>query len=52
MIVWLASFPRSGNTFFRSGATGTHRTELSADLHDLFWAPPDNAKAMRLNGYR
>jgi len=38
--------------FFRKGATGTHRAELPDDLHDLFWAQPDNAEAMRLNGYR
>jgi hypothetical protein len=38
--------------FFRSGTTGTHRSELPPDLHDLFWDQPDNAEAMRLNGYR
>lgn len=38
--------------FFRSGTTGTHRTELPEALHDLFWDQPDNATAMRLNGYR
>lgn len=38
--------------FFRSGTTGTHQTELPPDLHDLFWDQPDNATAMRLNGYR
>jgi hypothetical protein len=38
--------------FFRSGTTGTHRSELPPDLHDLFWETPDNATAMRLNGYR
>ncbi|MEU5154474.1 sulfotransferase domain-containing protein [Glycomyces sp. NPDC021274] len=38
--------------FFRSGTTGTHRSELPSDLHDLFWDQPDNAVAMRRNGYR
>jgi hypothetical protein len=38
--------------FFRSGTTGTHRSELPPDLHDLFWEQPDNATAMRRNGYR
>ncbi|MDN3240824.1 sulfotransferase domain-containing protein [Glycomyces tritici] len=38
--------------FFRSGTTGTHRSELPPDLHDLFWETPDNATAMRLTGYR
>ncbi|WP_205328214.1 sulfotransferase domain-containing protein [Glycomyces sp. YM15] len=38
--------------FFRAGTTGTHRTELPPDLHDLFWDQPDNATAMRLYGYR
>jgi hypothetical protein len=38
--------------FFRSGTVGTHRTELPDDLHDLFWAQPDNEEAMRLNGYQ
>jgi hypothetical protein len=38
--------------FFRSGTTGTHRAELPAELHDLFWQQPDNATAMRLMGYR
>jgi hypothetical protein len=37
--------------FFRSGRTGTHKTELPPDLHDLFWAQPDNAEAMRRLGY-
>ncbi|MDA1362751.1 sulfotransferase domain-containing protein [Glycomyces luteolus] len=38
--------------FFRSGTTGAHQAELPPDLHDLFWDQPDNATAMRLNGYR
>ncbi|MEV3937780.1 sulfotransferase domain-containing protein [Glycomyces sp. NPDC049804] len=38
--------------FFRAGITGAHTTELPPDLHDLFWDQPDNATAMRLNGYR
>ncbi|MQM27542.1 sulfotransferase domain-containing protein [Glycomyces albidus] len=38
--------------FFRTGTTGTHRTELPPDLHDLFWRQPDNAEAMHHLGYR
>ncbi|MEU5871041.1 sulfotransferase domain-containing protein [Glycomyces sp. NPDC047369] len=37
--------------FFRSGATGAHERELPPELHDLFWAQPDNAEAMRELGY-
>ncbi|HEX2144515.1 MAG TPA: sulfotransferase domain-containing protein [Glycomyces sp.] len=37
--------------FFRAGATGTHRTELPTDLHDLFWEQPENAAAMALLDY-
>ncbi len=38
--------------FFRAGTTGTHRTELPPDLHDLFWQQPESADAMQLMGYR
>jgi hypothetical protein len=37
--------------FFRAGRTGTHRTELPPDLHDLFWEQPENAEAMHRLGY-
>lgn len=37
--------------FFRAGTTGTYRTELPPDLHDLFWEQPDNAAAMHRLGY-
>jgi hypothetical protein len=38
--------------FFRSGTTGSHQTELPADLHELFWEQRDNATAMNLVGYQ
>ncbi|MEU6249561.1 sulfotransferase domain-containing protein [Glycomyces sp. NPDC047010] len=38
-------------SFFRAGATGMHRAELPPDLHELFWAQPDNAAAMAGLGY-
>lgn len=34
--------------FFRRGAVGSHRDELPAGLHDLFWSRPDNRAAMGL----
>ena len=34
--------------FFRRGHVGTHRKELSDQLHDLFWSRADNVAAMRL----
>jgi Sulfotransferase domain len=37
--------------FFRRGASGSHRDEMPAHLHDLFWAQPDNVDAMRLLGW-
>jgi hypothetical protein len=37
--------------FFRRGRTGSHRDEMPADLHTLFWSKPDNTAAMRLLGY-
>lgn len=36
--------------FFRRGHAGTHRSELPADLHALFWSRPDNVEAMKLLG--
>lgn len=38
-------------TFFRRGIVGSHRDEMPPELHDLFWAQPENAAAMRLLGY-
>jgi hypothetical protein len=38
-------------TFFRRGIVGSHADEMSAELHDLFWAQPENAAAMQLLGY-
>jgi hypothetical protein len=42
---------RLDGTFFRRGAVGSHRDELPADLHELFWAQPDNAATMAALGY-
>jgi len=39
-------------TFFRRGVVGSHADEMPAELHDLFWAQPENAAAMQLLGYR
>jgi hypothetical protein len=38
--------------FFRRGFTGTYRDELPEDLHQAFWAQPDNATAMALLGWK
>ena len=38
--------------FFRRGVTGTHRDELPDELHEAFWARPDNEKAMNHLGYK
>ena len=38
--------------FFRRGSTGTHRDELPEDLHQAFWAQPENAAAMALLGWK
>lgn len=38
--------------FFRAGKAGTHRLELSDELHDLFWEQPESAEAMQLFGYQ
>jgi hypothetical protein len=37
--------------FFRRGEVGSHRDEMPEDLHELFWAQPENARAMQLLGY-
>lgn len=37
--------------FFRRGAVGSHRDEMPEELHDLFWAQPENAAAMQALGY-
>lgn len=37
--------------FFRRGVVGSHADEMPAELHDLFWAQPENAAAMQLLGY-
>jgi hypothetical protein len=37
--------------FFRRGEAQSHRDEMPHELHDLFWAQPENATAMRLLGY-
>jgi len=37
--------------FFRRGVTGSYRDEMSEALHELFWAQPENAAAMRRLGY-
>lgn len=37
--------------FFRRGVAQSHRDEMSDELHELFWAQPENATAMRLLQY-
>ena len=37
--------------FFRRGEAGSHNDEMPEDLHELFWAQPENAVAMRRLGY-
>jgi sulfotransferase family protein len=37
--------------FFRRGAAQSYRDEMSDELHELFWAQPENATAMRLLRY-
>lgn len=46
-----AQLQQADDRFFRRGVTGTHRDELPADLHRLFWSLPNNVAAMRLVGY-
>ena len=37
--------------FFRRGVSRSHQDEMPDELHELFWAQPENATAMRLLGY-
>jgi hypothetical protein len=37
--------------FFRRGVARSHRDEMPDELHELFWAQPENAVAMRRLGY-
>jgi hypothetical protein len=37
--------------FFRRGVPRSHRDEMPDELHDLFWAQPENATAMDRLGY-
>ena len=37
--------------FFRRGTCGSFRDEMPEALHELFWAQPENAAAMRCLGY-
>ena len=36
--------------FFRRGTSGSYLDEMPGELHDLFWAIPDNPAAMALIG--
>jgi hypothetical protein len=47
-----AELQQVDDRFFRRGTTGTHRDELPDDLHQAFWAQPDNAAAMALLGWK
>lgn len=38
-------------SFFRRGATHSHRDEMPEELHELFWEQPENAAAMQRLGY-
>jgi len=38
-------------SFFRRGLAQSHRDEMPDELHELFWAQPENTAAMRLLGY-
>lgn len=38
-------------SFFRLGVVGSHRDEMTPELHELFWAQLENAIAMRQLGY-
>ncbi|MFC7483039.1 sulfotransferase domain-containing protein [Luedemannella flava] len=46
-----ADLQQVDDQFFRRGRSSTHRDELPADLHELFWSRPDNVAAMRLVGF-
>ena len=37
--------------FFRRDKTGSDKDEMPEELHELFWAQPENAAAMRRLGY-
>jgi hypothetical protein len=45
-----ATLRSSDEKFFRRGVSGSHRDEMPAHLHRLFWSRPDNAAAMALLG--
>jgi hypothetical protein len=38
-------------TFFRRGAALSYKDEMPEELHELFWAQPENALAMQRLGY-
>lgn len=42
---------RYDDRFFRRGRTGSHRDEMPAGLHKLFWSRTDNQAAMTMLGY-
>jgi sulfotransferase family protein len=46
-----ADLHRVDPAFFRCGGAGAHREEMLPALHELFWAQPENATAMRQLGY-
>lgn len=39
------------SAFFRRGVVSSYRDEMPDELHDLFWAQPENAAAMRALRY-
>lgn len=47
-----AELGRVDDRFFRRGRAGTHREEMSDELHMLFWSNPDNITAMSILGHR
>lgn len=50
----IPSFPELHHVdeaFFRRGAAHSFRDEMSDELHELFWAQPENAAAMERLGY-
>ena len=47
-----AELQRIDPAFFRRGSVGSFREEMPEELHELFWAQPENAAAMRSLGYR
>jgi len=46
-----AELHRVDPTFFRQGTVSAYREEMPPALHELFWAQPENATAMRQLGY-